>query len=396
MQDAQHNLEGGAWDLMFDLGVATLARAAWSERQLFEVMVDFWSNHLNVTNPSSDVWYCRHDWDRTVIRAHALGRFEDMLVASTQHPAMLLYLNNAESNKDLPNENYGRELLELHTVSVDAGYSEDEMRNSVLVLTGFGLDWDTGEFHYNKDDHYVGPVQILGFSAKNGSAAKGYTVVLDYLRYLANHPMTATHIARKLCLRFVSDTPPDSLVVRARADLPGQGNGDRSGAEAAVPFGGVRRVGGAEGAPADGGRGGDRADARDPAGRERARRHGGPVLDRRRPRELADGVVAAGRVSRTTRWRGRRPADRSAGGTRTCRSRRTGGRTSWSRRRCRRSLPSPLPNTHGALVQALAKRLIYRTLPAVQRDAVLSLVGKSRHRPAAQEGRGGRRGGCRT
>ncbi len=87
-------------------------------------MVDFWSNHLNVTNPSDAVWDSRHDYDRTVIRKHALGKFSDMLVASATHPAMMTYLNNAESTKDSPNENYGRELLELHSVGVDGGYGE--------------------------------------------------------------------------------------------------------------------------------------------------------------------------------------------------------------------------------------------------------------------------------
>lgn len=84
----------GSWDVMFDLGRATLVRAAWSKRQLLEVMVEFWSNHLNITCPSSDVWDCRHTYDSAVIRPHALGRFADMLVASALHPAMLRYLNN--------------------------------------------------------------------------------------------------------------------------------------------------------------------------------------------------------------------------------------------------------------------------------------------------------------
>ena len=107
-------------------------------------MCDFWSNHLNVTNPSDRVWDNRQDYDRRVIRKHALGRFEDMLIASATHPAMLLYLNNADSTKDNPNENYGRELLELHTVSVDGGYNEQDMRNSTLIMTGFGVNWTAG------------------------------------------------------------------------------------------------------------------------------------------------------------------------------------------------------------------------------------------------------------
>jgi uncharacterized protein (DUF1800 family) len=89
----------GSWDVMFDLVQAHIARAAWSDRQLFEVMVDFWSNHLNVTCPSSDVWSTRHLYDSQVVRKHALGKFSDMLAASARHPAMLLYLDNAYSSR---------------------------------------------------------------------------------------------------------------------------------------------------------------------------------------------------------------------------------------------------------------------------------------------------------
>ena len=113
---------------MFDLCDAHIARACWSNRQVLEVMVDFWSNHLNVTCPSSDVWGTRHLYDANVIRKHALGRYSDMLVASARHPAMLAYLDNASSEKDAPNENYARELLELHTVGVGAGYTEAMVR----------------------------------------------------------------------------------------------------------------------------------------------------------------------------------------------------------------------------------------------------------------------------
>jgi len=211
ISEARDHLEDFSWDLMFDLSTATIARAIWSKRQLFEVMCDFWSNHLNVTNPSDNVWDNRHDYDRRVIRKHALGRFEDMLVASANHPAMLLYLNNADSTKDNPNENYGRELLELHSVGVDGGYNEEDMRQSTLIMTGFSVDWETGLFEYNGWAHYRGPVQVMGFAAANAEA-NGYEVGVQYLKYLANHPSTAELLARKLCLRFVSDDPPQTLV----------------------------------------------------------------------------------------------------------------------------------------------------------------------------------------
>lgn len=198
----------------FELGMAAIARAAWSNRQLFEVMVDFWANHLNVTTSStSGAWYARPHYDRTVIRRHALGRFEDMLVASAKHPAMLVYLNNAESTKVEPNENYGRELLELHTVGVDGGYSEPEMYQSALIMTGFRLDAE-GEYAYDAAAHHTGPVSVLGFADPNPTGVGGEAVGVAYLRYLANHPATARQLARKLCVRFVCDQPDDALVQR--------------------------------------------------------------------------------------------------------------------------------------------------------------------------------------
>ena len=199
------------WDGMFDLCDAHIARAAWSNRQLFEVMVDFWSNHLNVTCPSSDVWSTRHLYDAQVIRRHALGRFSDMLVASAKHPAMLTYLDNASSDKDAPNENYARELLELHTVGVGAGYTEAMVKSAARLLTGLSVDDRTGAYLYDTSKHATGPVRVLGFTDPNRSTY-GEKVAVAYLRYLATHPATARHLARKLAVRFVSDTPSAALV----------------------------------------------------------------------------------------------------------------------------------------------------------------------------------------
>ena len=200
----------GTWKVMYQVTRATLARAAWSERQLFELMVEFWSNHLNVTCPSSDVWDNRHLYDR-VIRAHALGSFDDLLVAATLHPAMQVYLDNTSSNAAHPNENHGRELLELHTVGVGAGYTETDVKNSARILTGLGVDGN-GLAVYRPKAHDVGPVRVLGFEHPNDTAEGGKAVVVAYLRWLARHPSTARSIARKLAVRFVSDDPPASLV----------------------------------------------------------------------------------------------------------------------------------------------------------------------------------------
>ncbi|HYJ76163.1 MAG TPA: DUF1800 domain-containing protein [Kineosporiaceae bacterium] len=202
----------GSWDVMFDLGKAALGRAAWSRRQLLEVMVDVWSNHLNVTCPSDNVWDNRHRYDADVIRRHALGRFADLLKAAITHPAMLTYLDNASSTKKAPNENLGRELLELHTVGVGAGYTEAEVRDSARILTGLTVD-DDGAALYRPRWHWTGPVTVLGFSHPNASA-DGSGVVTAYLDHLARHPATARRIATLLARRFVSDTPPAGLVDR--------------------------------------------------------------------------------------------------------------------------------------------------------------------------------------
>ncbi len=204
--------QNGSWQTMQDLGYATVMRAAWSKRQLYEVMVEFWSNHLNVVNPFGDAWDSRHRYDADVIRPRALGKFSDMLVASALHPAMLQYLNNDVSRKESPNENFGRELLELHTVGVDGGYTEAEMRTSALVMTGCSIHQDTHEFLYRPTWHYTGPVSVLGWSSANADEAGGLAVVQSYLRYLAMHPQTALHIARKLAVRFVSEAPSEALV----------------------------------------------------------------------------------------------------------------------------------------------------------------------------------------
>jgi uncharacterized protein (DUF1800 family) len=207
----------GSWDVMLQLSRATVARAIWSERQLFELMVEFWANHLNVTNPSSDVWDSRAHYDRTVIRKHALGSFDDLLVAATQHPAMLHYLDNASSTKVDPNENHGRELLELHTLGVNSGYTESDVRSSARILTGLTVDDKTGAAMFRSEHHHVGRVRVLGFEHPNSTAAGGQEVAQEYLRWLARHPATATTIARKLAVRFVSDNPPASLVTALAA-----------------------------------------------------------------------------------------------------------------------------------------------------------------------------------
>ncbi|HUR13967.1 MAG TPA: DUF1800 domain-containing protein [Mycobacteriales bacterium] len=201
-------------DLVTDLQAATFARAVWGERQLAEVLVEVWSNHLSVFAESPEVGALKLADDRDVVRTHALGTFREMLAASLQSPAMLTYLSNRWSRAPRPNENYARELLELHTVGVRAGYRQRDVRDAAKVLTGLSVD-DNGLFTYRPQWHVTGPVRVLGWRHANADAAQGLEVALSLAAYLAAHPSTAHRIAEKLVRRFVSDTPPPGLVESA-------------------------------------------------------------------------------------------------------------------------------------------------------------------------------------
>ncbi|GGK06951.1 hypothetical protein GCM10010123_40900 [Pilimelia anulata] len=203
------------WEAMYQVGSAAIARAAWSERQLYEVMVEFWGNHLNVTNPFDAGWNTRPDYDRLVIRKHALGRFADMLKASARHPAMLAYLDNQSSAKAKPNENYARELLELHTVGTI--HTEADVQAAARLLTGQTTDPKTDAYRYDAARHATGAVAVLNFKHANATAAGGDAAVTLLLDHLAMHPATAARLARKLCVRFVADEPPQALVDRLAA-----------------------------------------------------------------------------------------------------------------------------------------------------------------------------------
>ena len=193
------------------LGRATIARAIWSNRQLLETTAAFWANHLHVAAPSSGIWDSRPDYDATVIRTFAFGRFADMLKASARHPAMLTYLDNRHSTKTAPNENYARELMELHTVGMI--YSEADVKAAARLLTGLTVG-STGLYTYSAAKHATGAVSILGFSHPNATAEGGEAAALAFLDHLAKHPATAERIATKLCVRFVADEPPATLVAR--------------------------------------------------------------------------------------------------------------------------------------------------------------------------------------
>lgn len=210
-------------DVMTELSRWTVCRRVHSTRQLQEVMVDFWSNLLHVPLYANESQYWRVSYDQ-VIRRYALTDFESLLQHTITHPAMGLNLGNAYSSADDLNENLGRELLELHTVGVEAGYTQDDVVASALIITGYRVDvWDDFSSGYDRHSHAKGPVTVVAdpvnhpdlvFSRtlSNKTAAAGQADTAAYLTYLAHHPTTARRIARRLCVKFVRDDPSDALV----------------------------------------------------------------------------------------------------------------------------------------------------------------------------------------
>lgn len=192
----------------------TLVRRIGSHRQVREIMADFWEHHLHVP-ANGEVGPFRASYGKTV-RSLALGRFSDLLKATTTHPAMTVYLTNANSSKAAPNENLGRELLELHTVG-RGNYDEDDVKASARILTGYRIGlWRDWAVSYDPTKHWTGPVRVMDFQHPNADA-DGRPVVEAYLDHLAHHPATARRIALKLARRFVSDAPSEALVARLAA-----------------------------------------------------------------------------------------------------------------------------------------------------------------------------------
>jgi len=207
-----------------EISHATFLRFVHSNRQVYEVMVDFWTNHFNIALFAKDT-YCvlKTQDDREVIRPHALGRFADLLSATVHSPAMLVYLDNYRNNAQGPtpvNENYGRELLELHTLGIIEGeqvYREEDVVAVARVLSGWTIVTTPGvgtAFAFNPDFHDGGPESILGgqWTTPGRSGQAGYQDGVSLIAFLARHPSTARHLAWKLCRRFVADAPPSGLV----------------------------------------------------------------------------------------------------------------------------------------------------------------------------------------
>jgi len=219
-------------------------RAIYAESQLEEMLVDFWFNHFNITSLEP---FIHADYGENVIRRHAMGRFEDLLIATATHPGMLIYLDNWVStapkevveerlasweppdgqNKVLwrrqmaeyfdqaggLNENYGRELMELHTLGADGGYTQQDVQEVAKAFTGWTLEGgrDVGDFRFNPLLHVEGDKTVLGQTIASGGIDEG----MQILRMLARHPSTAHFVSSKLVRRFVADEPPAEIVEAA-------------------------------------------------------------------------------------------------------------------------------------------------------------------------------------
>jgi uncharacterized protein (DUF1800 family) len=214
-----------------ELQRAKLLRAVYSERQLYEMMVDFWENHFSIFANKDDDRYLLTGYDRETIRPFVMGRFRDLLGATAHSPAMLFYLDNWRSSvprpyaatKDKPagvdgglNENYARELMELHTLGVDGGYTQKDVQEVARCFTGWTIQKpnEQGLFLYRPGLHDDGEKIVLGHRILPGGGPADGERVLDIL---ATHPATARFIAIKLARRFISDEPPQSVIDRAAA-----------------------------------------------------------------------------------------------------------------------------------------------------------------------------------
>jgi uncharacterized protein (DUF1800 family) len=214
--------------LAYDLNEAKLYRAIYSSRQLEEQMADFWFNHFNVFLDKGADRILTSTYERDAIRPHVFGKFRDLLEATAESPAMLFYLDNWQSVSPdrMPqrafakakqarglNENYARELMELHTLGVDGGYTQEDIIQVARCFTGWTITQPNrgGEFTYNDRVHDKGEKTVLGVKIPAGGGRGDGEKVLDIL---ARHPSTARFISTKLAQKFVADDPPSELIDR--------------------------------------------------------------------------------------------------------------------------------------------------------------------------------------
>lgn len=201
-----------------------LVRALYGQDQLKEQMSWFWFNHFNVFSYKGDIRLLLTDYEDKAIRPFALGHFQDLVMATLRHPAMLIYLDNAQNGAQHINENYARELMELHTLGVNAGYSQQDVQELARILTGVGINRTGAEprlprelqaqylhdglFEFNPRRHDFGNKQFLGHTIRG----RGFDEVREAVDILVHHPAASRFISRKLALYWMNDTPSDATV----------------------------------------------------------------------------------------------------------------------------------------------------------------------------------------
>ncbi len=207
-----------------EVATRDLLRALYSPRQLQEQLQWFWFNHFNVHQYKSNIRVLLADYEERAIRPHVLGRFRDLLGAVTRHPAMLRYLDNEQNAAGRINENHARELLELHTLGVDGGYTQRDVQELARVLTGHGVNFSDkapnvrrelagqyerqGIYEFNPARHDYGDKTLLGQTVRGRGAAE----LDEVLDRLASHPATARFVCRKLARQLLADEPPPAVV----------------------------------------------------------------------------------------------------------------------------------------------------------------------------------------
>jgi uncharacterized protein (DUF1800 family) len=215
--------------LAYEAARRDVLRATYSEAQLQEQLVWFWLNHFNVAQSKGSIRWLIGDYEERAIRPHILGHFRELVLATLTHPAMLQYLDNAQNAANHINENYARELMELHTLGVAAGYTQDDVQNLARILTGVGINaggaqpklkptWQAlyrrdGAFEFNPARHDFTAKLLLGHAIR----AQGFAEVEQAVDILVSAPACAQFVSRKLAVYFVADDPPAALVARMAA-----------------------------------------------------------------------------------------------------------------------------------------------------------------------------------
>lgn len=231
-KEGEENKDNDRYLPIKEVRTATFLKAVYSERQLSEVLADFWHNHFNVYGWSYWEGPTFRHYDRDVIRKHMLGNFRQMIEAVAKAPAMIFYLDNQSNEGGDPNENFSRELFELHTLGAEnyygvldpadpslyddnghpIGYVDDWVYGATTCFTGWRIDRETGLYEFDDAKHFPFQKVVLG---KILPSFQGEQDGHDVLDMLATHPGTARYICRKLCRRFIADDPPESIVTAA-------------------------------------------------------------------------------------------------------------------------------------------------------------------------------------